>query len=228
MKKILLYSFLQILAFQITAQKISMDPVSIDYSFDSEISSKKINYVIRNASDLDFNWTWTIEKRPGFPAEWEAQVCDIITCWLWNIHEQPNNQGFNTLAPGDTTSSLQYVNVQNNGVAGTGTIKFCVYKSFDYENTTPEFCSMISTSFSETELLDVKIYPNPVSENLFIENFSDIENIRITTLEGRKVLQTKDTRSGFVDVSQLNSGIYFLNVLRKDGQQYNATKFTKL
>ncbi|MCH8535706.1 MAG: T9SS type A sorting domain-containing protein, partial [Flavobacteriaceae bacterium] len=82
-------------------------------------------------------------------------------------------------------------------------------------------------SNQDFESLGVEIYPNPVSENLFInlgELQSNKTHISIFDVAGRKVIQQQvkaDESLIQVDVAQLQSGLYFVEV-QEDGK-----KFTK-
>jgi hypothetical protein len=58
------------------------------------------------------------------------------------------------------------------------------------------------------------IYPNPVSDMLFIRA-DNLARIKITDLSGRVLIQ-KEMKSNRVDVSALQNGIYFIQILKND------------
>lgn len=64
----------------------------------------------------------------------------------------------------------------------------------------------------------VSVYPNPVSEKLFVEtkNADQISQLQLFTINGKSVGKT--TRSD-IDVRNLESGIYILVITHKDGSQ---------
>jgi hypothetical protein len=58
----------------------------------------------------------------------------------------------------------------------------------------------------------VKIYPNPVSDILMVENFGNIENIEIINILGQTVLHFPKLNDNKINVSGLESGVYFLKI----------------
>ncbi|WP_431135971.1 DUF7619 domain-containing protein [Psychroserpens mesophilus] len=58
----------------------------------------------------------------------------------------------------------------------------------------------------------IKIYPNPVIDILNIESNLTIQTIRVFDIQGRKVLEVAQDNINLVDMSTLNSGIYFVKV----------------
>jgi len=68
----------------------------------------------------------------------------------------------------------------------------------------------------------IKIFPNPVTEKLFIEGVSEV-NMRVLTIVGETVIEGGITN--FIDVSRLNAGIYFLQI--NSGNVQSVIKFIK-
>jgi hypothetical protein len=67
-------------------------------------------------------------------------------------------------------------------------------------------------STTDFTLNEVKIYPNPVSNTLFISsNNIVIDSITIYSLTGKKVLEDSK-RVNSIDVSGLSKGMYFIEV----------------
>jgi len=65
---------------------------------------------------------------------------------------------------------------------------------------------------------NVKIYPNPVVDNLFIEsNQSNIQKLLIYDLSGRIVLKQEGLENNQLDVSNLRQGIYILKIHTSGG-----------
>jgi len=58
---------------------------------------------------------------------------------------------------------------------------------------------------------EIRVYPNPLANQLFIDNHLDVERIIIVDINGRKLLiQSGNTNR--IDVSTLSKGIYFMNI----------------
>ncbi len=65
------------------------------------------------------------------------------------------------------------------------------------------------------------IFPNPVNDSLYLSNIDLDSNYSIYSIEGRKIITNRQLQST-IDVSNLNSGVYFLRI---DGNQ--TIKFIK-
>jgi hypothetical protein len=78
-------------------------------------------------------------------------------------------------------------------------------------------------------LLDVKAFPNPVSNTLYLslDNGGAAYNVTVNDLTGKKVFELKNLSSveNKIDVSSLNKGIYLLTV--KQGEATKTMKFVK-
>lgn len=82
----------------------------------------------------------------------------------------------------------------------------------------------LSTSSSMlADLNQVKIYPNPATNKLYIEDAykNTIQHINITDVSGRTIYSS-NTNTSQIDISQLVNGAYFLTLKLSDGRQ--ATK----
>lgn len=87
------------------------------------------------------------------------------------------------------------------------------------------FSTDCSTTLSTTKNSTIisKIYPNPVSNTLKIKTDNNVKKITVFNLLGKAVLKTNQKN---IDVTTLNSGVYFLNIETKSGQ-IEAKKFVK-
>ena len=66
---------------------------------------------------------------------------------------------------------------------------------------------------TENENDKLVIYPNPVSNSLFIQSGIEIEHVQIFDLLGKVVLSDSyDNNSKSIEISSLKEGIYFLNI----------------
>ena len=69
-----------------------------------------------------------------------------------------------------------------------------------------EFCEL---GIEENNNISFSLYPNPAQDVLYIESYEQIETIKIYSLQGRLV---KEVSSTSLDVSQLNTGLYFVQI----------------
>jgi hypothetical protein len=75
--------------------------------------------------------------------------------------------------------------------------------------------------------LQVSVYPNPATENLFVELDSKIKTaqINISDLSGKSIINTKLSNQNNIDISGLQLGMYMLTVSTENGSE--TVKFIK-
>jgi alpha-amylase len=86
-----------------------------------------------------------------------------------------------------------------------------------YNATVDETC--ITTIIDQNETNKFSIYPNPVIDKLFISQKMDSQNnIEILDITGKTIVNLKLMNGNSVDVSNLNSGIYFIKIGNQIGK----------
>jgi hypothetical protein len=76
--------------------------------------------------------------------------------------------------------------------------------------------------------LQVKIYPNPVAEAIFITHPTEqFFEVRITDVSGKQILQTGNQKEQPLSVQTLTTGTYFVTVTTRDSKQTNTYKIIK-
>ena len=76
----------------------------------------------------------------------------------------------------------------------------------------------IPLSVSDLSLSKFSIYPNPVSDQLFISSKNTvIETISIYSLTGKKVFEGAN-KTNSIDVSTLSKGMYFVEISSASGK----------
>ncbi|WP_396183365.1 T9SS type A sorting domain-containing protein [Flavobacterium sp.] len=90
---------------------------------------------------------------------------------------------------------------------------------FDSVVGTPIDCALSLFDFKK---YDFKVIPNPFSNRFFVEGIT-LAKILIFDLQGRLVLQTQVISEEFIETSQLNSGIYTIQI-----EEENQIQFKKL
>ncbi|RRO15909.1 T9SS type A sorting domain-containing protein [Flavobacteriaceae bacterium 14752] len=90
----------------------------------------------------------------------------------------------------------------------------------DITNSAGNVVTFFDNFLSQEEFLrqNVKIYPNPVVNDLFIEsNQTNIQELLINDLSGRIVLKQDGLENNQLDVSKLRQGIYILKIKTSNG-----------
>jgi hypothetical protein len=72
-------------------------------------------------------------------------------------------------------------------------------------------------SAEEVKILDaVKLYPNPVDGQIYLETAVEVEHFAVLNSFGQLI--SEGTFNGAIDTKGLSSGMYFLNLTLADGQ----------
>lgn len=85
-------------------------------------------------------------------------------------------------------------------------------------------CSMTVGS-NEVSVSNTTIYPNPTQGILNIKSDAQVGLVEVFELSGRKVLST--TNQSQIDISGLESGIYYLNVFNQAGDKLRTVNIVK-
>ncbi len=137
----------------------------------------------------------------------------------------PNNFS-QTLILCDTSEDVNFENLffaqvsanTNNSVTINMNANFTELKLENYPGYLATYRN-VSLSTPEQSLAALKIYPNPVSDQLFISNRNSKDlDIVIYDILGKQVLQKKSIKQS-VDVSNLLDGIYFLEINSDNGMR---------
>jgi hypothetical protein len=129
--------------------------------------------------------------------------------------------------PGPKTVTINlpvgYDEADYNNIVGTAT---------DANGNTSEFGVNVSYTLSvtqfENEINSFKLYPNPVSDRLFLQSpVSESFSLQIINTLGQEVFSKKNNVSSVeLDVSTLSKGLYFLNITSENGTA-KTIKFIK-
>ncbi len=100
-------------------------------------------------------------------------------------------------------------------------------EAFDFANT---FFSTSLSAGSELNDTGIKIYPNPIKENLYVNsNTVNLSDIEVFNLMGIKVLSKNiDPNTTSVNLVNLKAGIYFVKINSLDGNLHFMEKIIKL
>ena len=228
MSRILLLVFL-FLSIHLSAQ-ITTDSFLIQKAAPNTNSDHKTTIKFVNEADTSVFVYWMVIK-DGRTWEkcWNSYVCDLILCYSDNIDTCAIA---NEVFPGEFSFDFH---IKDNGCPGSTVVGL---KLFADENFTQELLCMninvntfsgnlnfCTSSASDEALSDVRIFPNPVHQYLNIEG-NNIKNIQIFSMLGLQIQNIHYDNGGSLDVSHLNSGMYFIK-LTSDNNHSKSFKFFK-
>ena len=76
--------------------------------------------------------------------------------------------------------------------------------------------------------LEIKVFPNPVNEAVFITHpTKQFFEVRITDISGKQILKTTQQSRQPLSLQTLTTGTYFINVITRDSKQTNTYKIIK-
>lgn len=103
---------------------------------------------------------------------------------------------------------------------------------FDYNapvvtNTTENIFTTVATynQTLQSKATSLKLYPNPSKDIITLLNVSNIALVRVMDVMGNKVLETTLNNTSAINISHLQSGLYFVFAQTNDGEQ--SIKFVK-
>ena len=95
------------------------------------------------------------------------------------------------------------------------------YLHWEYAPGFLSYFTNVLLSTPENSLADLKIYPNPANEKLFIKTTETNYSISISDINGRIIHLSKSLATNEIEISSLNSGMYFITIKSSEG---NITK----
>ncbi len=85
----------------------------------------------------------------------------------------------------------------------------------------PDYCASINIDDIDDEILQIKIYPIPSENDLYIETIAVNYSISLFNIEGRVYFQNTNSGNVKIDLSEIHSGIYILKV---QGNNFSINK----
>ncbi len=78
--------------------------------------------------------------------------------------------------------------------------------------------SNASLNVKDVKTIDVNIYPNPTTDFVNIRAKEDVASMTLFSMDGRKL--TEVYRENRISLSSYSAGVYFLNIVLKDGTSF--------
>lgn len=168
----------------------------------------------QGASTVEYTWSRnTIEITSG----WTSAICDINQCYLTMV----SSQDFE-LEPG--ASGNLDVHLYPNGLEGNAIIEVVIQGDDDPENNVTGTYLFSTGTLSTPERITnaLKIYPNPVVSEFFIEGADDVERVEIYSIDGKLVKQVQSFGKGSVNVDDLGTGNYIVRMWDDANKQISS------
>lgn len=154
-----------------------------------------------NANDVHSSFTYSAVQNQPLNIQFTNQTANATT-YLWNFGD-------------GSTSTLQN---PTHTFAAPGTYNVSLTTNACTTNQTKtKILQLQALSTQETDVKTVKIYPNPVSEILYIDSKYNVENIELLDMVGRKIdVEAKNEGERIsVSLQHLSKGFYMLQFTLK-------------
>ncbi len=141
--------------------------------------------------------------------------------WL-NLSQQIGDIEAGLTLPVDVTFNTEGIQEQND----TFTSKILISSNDpDQPEVTVQVTLSVLVSLNETQVLTIKVYPNPVKETLYCTGIEYIKKIYIINSLGQSLYEhtTNGESNHIIDVSAFQSGAYVLHMITKSDDQINNT-----
>lgn len=187
-------------------------------------STFALPFTVKNTttSALDFTWLRTVGGTQ--PAAWEIVICDPVACYA----PATSTAKFNLISNG---KGSMIVDAFTNGAVGVSYVqlKFTA-KGYAAQTVKIVFkATKSSVGVNDAFLNRIAIAPNPVQDNFRLLGFdTSINQLQVMDMTGRMVRHFEAAESNYYDISDLEKGTYFVNLLDKNGNRLGSKKLVKV
>ena len=176
---------------------LSVDLVSFEVDCKDELQRIEIAWQTENERNNDY---FLLEKSAD-GRQWEA----IKRINGFENSEVIQNYFFEDI---NATGELSYYRLKQVDLDGT----------FQYSNVLSAACLLENS---------IRVSPNPTASHIHIASELNQLRVEVSDLSGRKVLYREGSMDMIIDLSNLSSGIYQVNLIDKNGQSLYIKKIVK-
>jgi hypothetical protein len=229
--------------FKFKTKKYNWTSDGIEYYRQDTIEKKIYKYDINSNVDfLEYSYNWHINDTVYFFDTFSIAACSYgIIYGIDSILDENDNtyrkvfKLFNdeNTTPGGTlfseyTDGLGYNFGPNQAFFYTEGLIFRDLTCFTVLSS--DTCYVLSLNEQQTDKNEIKTFPNPASEILYIQAASLFNKINIYSSIGSLVntIELSDLRKEFsINLKELNAGVYMLHVCSKQANTISTIKFIK-
>jgi len=219
MKKFYLLTVAVLAGVSLTAQTAIEPPVvAVDgiTLIDSDVAAYS---EVLNQSEETKDYVWEreiIELTDG----WETAVCDLNLCHLSFVDDA-------TFTLAGNSAGTMDVHVYPNGNSGAAIVSVRVTNVDDDEDFA-EGMYYFNQALSAPERLSnaLKIYPNPVVDEFFVEGGENVERLEIFDISGKLIKEFAQSRVNSFSVSELEGGNYIVRMWDNNNRQLSTNLLT--
>lgn len=208
--------------------QLTYSPDPLVFSADTTVVRAEYHFTITNNRTVAQEFWWNIDRGDS-PEEWTYAVCDINQCYVDGLEACPCSISCN-LEGGESFEFSIYLIA--NGTVAPADIMFNVTTDCDGDNVILEIpmeMSATGTTSSidlDSDLTDLRVYPNPSTQYFQITNDADVSKIVVSNIIGKKVIEEPHQKAESHDVSYLDKGIYLVRMIDKNSNILDVKRIT--
>jgi len=195
----------------------------------------KIDYgfTVYNVGDANAEFYWELIRDPNMPRDWAFTVCDAVICHPELIESSPCEPDFLNVLPAGESINYFKVGLNPYGVPGEAELTFritseCAPGQTVLAETKITFSVAGQSSLEEPVLSDdMLIYPNPTSDRFLINNDSEVSEIVVFNIVGKRIMSERHRPGLSHDVSSLDKGIYLVRMLDENKSTLKVIRLTR-
>ena len=203
--------------------QLSYSPNPIEVTANKGTENIQTDFELKNEGTDTVLLAWKM-KVVGQPTEWQFYICDTEICYNFGDSVSSTARP-NVIPPGGTI--IVMFHTLPAAVEGEGEYKiefFDLAFPDSLKVDVPIRVNTITSSTSNLEIKGLNIFPNPTTDFFRINTGALVSTIDVVTVVGKKVGSFKAHQGGYYDVTDLNSGIYYVRLLDDKGESIKVMK----
>ena len=201
------------------------DPEKVDTFFDSSTPDIVGHGNVCNTGNDTICLYWRIVD-VSVPFGWTAYMCDANLCYGPGDYECPEENPV-CLPPGEC--GILDLHLLPGANPECGRFKVVVWEKGDTTNFVeiPYNFNCATSSRNIASKADISVYPNPTSDYFQLDGTENIGHIVLHTLLGKQIRDYDARDGGSYDVSDLNNGMYVVNLFDKKNTLVKSLRLRK-
>jgi hypothetical protein len=203
----------------------SPNPAVINVPYN--VGDHKLDITFTNGSDSTYEVYWKIEKNSNFNSNWITYLCDLTTCYFFNVDQIDTNKP-NVVGPGNFNFEFHFL---PENFSGTTTVKLNLYED---KAMTKQLLSVtipvnVSGSSSSKDIVAsaVKVFPNPTIDYFQVTNGAGVKKIVLYNVLGKEVKSFINSNNALHDIGDLKKGMYIVRLFDDKNKLIKVVRLNK-
>lgn len=193
----------------------------------ANVGDHKLEITFNNAHDSTYEVYWKIEKPSSFNSNWSTYICDLTTCYFFNV-DQINPDKPNIVSQGNFMFEFHLLPENYTGAA---TVKLNLYED---KQMTKQLLSVnipinvsSPTSTRDVSASSIKVFPNPTTDYFQVTNGSGVKKIVLFNVLGKEVKSFQNTNNAIHDIGDLKKGLYIVRMFDDKNKLIKVVRLNK-